>query len=59
MSELPPRVLIADDQPGVLEALRLLLQGEGFFVETAGSRRRVTCRRLRRVIECPHPAPLA
>jgi DNA-binding NtrC family response regulator len=35
--ELPPRVLIADDQPDVLEALRLLLKGEGFVVETAGS----------------------
>jgi CheY-like chemotaxis protein len=30
--DLPPRVLIADDQPDVLEALRLLLQGEGFVV---------------------------
>ena len=25
-----PRVLIADDQPDVLEALRLLLKGEGY-----------------------------
>src|ERR1044072_7984085 len=25
-----PRVLIADDQPAVIEALRLLLKGEGF-----------------------------
>lgn len=33
----PPRVLIADDQPGVLEALRLLLKGENFEVETAAS----------------------
>jgi len=30
-------VLIADDQPDVLEALRLLLKGEGFSVEAAGS----------------------
>jgi DNA-binding NtrC family response regulator len=30
-------VLIADDQPDVLEALRLLLKGEGFVVEAAGS----------------------
>jgi DNA-binding NtrC family response regulator len=30
----PPRILIADDQPDVLEALRLLLKGEGFVVET-------------------------
>jgi DNA-binding NtrC family response regulator len=37
VSELPPRVLIADDQPDVLEALRLLLKGEGFVVETASS----------------------
>jgi DNA-binding NtrC family response regulator len=35
--DLPPRVLIADDQPDVLEALRLLLKGEGFVVETASS----------------------
>ena len=32
-----PRVLIADDQPDVLEALRLLLKGEGFAIESAAS----------------------
>ncbi len=32
-----PRVLIADDQPDILEALRLLLKGEGYLVETARS----------------------
>jgi DNA-binding NtrC family response regulator len=32
-----PRVLVADDQPDVLEALRLLLKGEGFALETARS----------------------
>ena len=32
-----PRVLIADDQPDVLEALRLLLKGEGFQIEAATS----------------------
>src|SRR5437899_1048771 len=32
-----PRVLIADDQPDVLEALRLLLKGEGYKMESAGS----------------------
>ncbi|MEO8562997.1 MAG: sigma-54 dependent transcriptional regulator [bacterium] len=37
MSQLPPRILIADDQPDVLEALRLLLKGEGFVVETVSS----------------------
>ena len=31
------RVLIADDQPDVLEALRLLLKGEGYQIETANS----------------------
>ncbi len=31
------RVLIADDQPGVLEALRLLLKPEGFEIESAAS----------------------
>lgn len=32
-----PKVLIADDQPDVIEALRLLLKGEGFQIETASS----------------------
>jgi DNA-binding NtrC family response regulator len=31
------RVLIADDQPDVAEALRLLLKGEGYTIETASS----------------------
>lgn len=33
----PPRVLVADDQPDVLEALRLLLKAEGYAVQTASS----------------------
>jgi DNA-binding NtrC family response regulator len=32
-----PRILIADDQRDVLEALRLLLKGEGFTIDTATS----------------------
>jgi DNA-binding NtrC family response regulator len=32
-----PRILIADDQPDVLEALRLLLKPEGFLTEQANS----------------------
>jgi DNA-binding NtrC family response regulator len=36
-SDAPPRLLIADDQPDVLEALRLLLKAEGFHLETASS----------------------
>jgi DNA-binding NtrC family response regulator len=32
-----PRVLIADDQPDVLESLRLLLKGEGFQTESVNS----------------------
>jgi DNA-binding NtrC family response regulator len=32
-----PRLLIADDQPDVLEALRLLLKGEGYRIDSAGS----------------------
>src|SRR4026208_257852 len=32
-----PRGLIADDQPDVLEALRLLLKAEGFQLESASS----------------------
>jgi DNA-binding NtrC family response regulator len=34
-----PRVLVADDQPDVLEALQLLLKGAGYQVETATSPR--------------------
>src|SRR5438876_2124594 len=36
-----PRLLVADDQPDILEALKLLLKGEGFDVETAASPRAV------------------
>ena len=32
-----PRVLVADDQADVLEALRLLLKSEGYELETASS----------------------
>jgi DNA-binding NtrC family response regulator len=32
-----PRILIADDQPDVLEALRLLLKREGFQIESVAS----------------------
>ncbi|HEX6158974.1 MAG TPA: response regulator, partial [Thermoanaerobaculia bacterium] len=32
-----PRILSADDQPDVLEALRLLLKPEGYEIETASS----------------------
>jgi DNA-binding NtrC family response regulator len=38
---MPSRVLVADDQPDVLEALRLLLKGEGFETQTASSPRGV------------------
>ena len=31
------RILVADDQPDVLEALRILLKAEGFDAATAGS----------------------
>jgi DNA-binding NtrC family response regulator len=34
---VPPRILIADDQPDVIEALRLVLKAEGFDIETARS----------------------
>jgi DNA-binding NtrC family response regulator len=33
----PPHILVADDQPDVREALRLLLKGEGYAIETVGS----------------------
>ena len=32
-----PRLLLADDQPDVLEALRLLLKGEGYAIDAARS----------------------
>jgi DNA-binding NtrC family response regulator len=37
MTQPSVRLLVADDDPAVLEALRLLLKGEGFQVETATS----------------------
>lgn len=39
--EEQPRILIADDQPDVLHALRLLLKGEGYELKTASSPRDV------------------
>jgi DNA-binding NtrC family response regulator len=33
----PTRILVADDDPDVLHALRLLLRGEGYVIETATS----------------------
>src|SRR2546423_14244299 len=36
-----PRILVADDQKDILEALKLLLKGEGYEVETATSPRGV------------------
>src|SRR5213594_510920 len=41
MGSPPSRLLVADDQADVLEALKLLLKGEGFDVETAASPRAV------------------
>jgi DNA-binding NtrC family response regulator len=38
-----PRILIADDQPDVLESLRLLLKPERFVVETAATPEQVLC----------------
>ena len=36
-TDVQPRVLIADDQPDVLEALRMLLKSEGYRIDSAGS----------------------
>jgi DNA-binding NtrC family response regulator len=38
---LPPRILVADDEPDVLEALKLLLKGEGYDVHAVTSPRAV------------------
>jgi sigma-B regulation protein RsbU (phosphoserine phosphatase) len=35
--DAPPRILIADDQPDLIDALRLLLKGEGIEFESASS----------------------
>ncbi len=37
MSDTPHRILLADDQPDILEALRLLLKSEGYAIETVKS----------------------
>jgi phosphoserine phosphatase RsbU/P len=37
MDTIPPRILIADDQPDVLNALRLLLKGQGYETEGVAS----------------------
>jgi DNA-binding NtrC family response regulator len=37
LADPAPRILIADDQPDVLEALRLLLKAEGYQIESAAS----------------------
>jgi len=37
LNDAPPRILIADDQADVLQALRLLLKSEGYQLETATS----------------------
>ena len=37
VSSTQPKILIADDQPDLLDALRLLLKGEGIQLETARS----------------------
>src|SRR5215212_11719607 len=36
-SAIPPRILIADDQPDLLDALRLLLKGSGMAAEAVTS----------------------
>src|SRR6059036_2748823 len=41
MSATAPRILVADDEPDVLEALKLLLKGEGYEVQAATSPRAV------------------
>jgi DNA-binding NtrC family response regulator len=40
--DVPPRILISDDQADVLEALRLLLKPEGYVIDTATSPAQVT-----------------
>src|SRR5439155_18851685 len=37
VSQTAPRILVADDQKDILEALKLLLKGEGYEVDIATS----------------------
>ena len=55
------RVLIADDQRDVLEALRILLKGEGHQTEAVTSKRRRAnhCPRLVIGMRCISPIHLA
>jgi DNA-binding NtrC family response regulator len=41
VSQAAPRILVADDQKDIVEALKLLLKGEGYEVESAASPRGV------------------
>jgi DNA-binding NtrC family response regulator len=41
VSQAAPRILVADDEPDVLEALKLLLKTEGYDVHTAASPRAI------------------
>jgi DNA-binding NtrC family response regulator len=40
--DVPPRILISDDQADVLEALRLLLKPEGYVIDTVSSPAQLT-----------------
>jgi CheY-like chemotaxis protein len=56
----PIRVLVADDQAHVLEALRLLLKAEGYEIETATSpAASSTCSRRTRCRPTGRPTPTA
>jgi DNA-binding NtrC family response regulator len=46
------RILVADDQPDVLEALRFLLKGEGYQIETASSPNAVLAALAIREFDC-------
>lgn len=48
---MTPSVLVADDQPDVLEALRLLLKGAGFEIHTAASPQEVVAAARRRAFD--------
>src|SRR5262249_58825610 len=43
-----PQILVADDQPDILEALRLLLKSNGFEVQTVSSPAAALCALERR-----------
>ncbi len=52
---MQPRILIADDQQDVLDALRLLLKGHGYRIETVNSPADLLAAVTRQEFDTPRP----